>query len=167
MASIMFTSTVSGESVAVRESIYFINFDFGVFYILSTTWLSEKRTGVLCLFVTQVIGIINCEPNHAQNMLLKPFHRKFGLSSFLTQPQFVIFYKPSWIVGISQLVKEVSSSRKSFSVQLKITSLNASCIVIIDMYKVDIFHTKCFSFSMGFVFSFLKELFYKLSCLLV
>ena len=167
MASIMFTFTVSGESVAVTESIYFINFDFGVFCILSTTWLNEKRTRVLCLFVTQVIGIINCQTNHAQNMLLKPFHRMFGLSSFLTQQQFVIFYKPSCIVGISQLVKKVSSSRKSFNMQLKITSLNASCIVIIDMHKVDIFHTKCFSFSMGFVFSFLKELFYKLSCLLV
>ena len=41
----MLPSTVLGRSVAARDSTYFINFDFGVFCKLPSTWLSERGTG--------------------------------------------------------------------------------------------------------------------------
>ena len=53
--------------------------------------------------------------------------------------------------------KEVSNFRKTCNIQLKITSLDTTCKVMIDMHKIDVFHSKCSSFSMGFVFNFLTE----------
>ena len=46
IATIMLTSNVLGWSVAARGSRYFISFDFGVFCILPSTWLSKRGTGV-------------------------------------------------------------------------------------------------------------------------
>ena len=46
MTSIMLASTVLGGFIAASDSRYLINFDFGVFCILPSTWLSERGTGV-------------------------------------------------------------------------------------------------------------------------